>query len=114
AQDISKVPLLGDIPFLGALFRSKQTNRQKTEVILFIEARVLDANPDINRGQSSENFTLGQPYVSGDLLDNPLEYGMYRAGFGAYLPPVCAEEGVFWERLGRRIRKVSTEVHDIA
>ena len=33
---ISKVPLLGDIPYLGALFRHKQTNIDKTTLVIVV------------------------------------------------------------------------------
>ncbi len=56
---------------------------------------------------------MGEPYVGGDFLDNPLDRGMYRAGFGTYLPPHSKEERVFWERLGRKVRKAATELDDI-
>jgi hypothetical protein len=111
-KDVSKVPVLGDIPVVGFLFRSKSTNRQKTELLIFIEAKVLDPCPDAARMQSYENFWLGGPYVAGEFLDNPLELGMYRAGFGTYLPPTCPAERIYWERLGRKIRKVATSIDD--
>jgi hypothetical protein len=111
-KDVSKVPVLGDIPVVGFLFRSKSTSRQKTELLLFIEAQVLPPCPEAARAQSYHNFLLGEGYVAKDFLDNPLEFGMYRAGFGAYLPPHSAEEKIYWERLGRKVRKVCTELDD--
>jgi pilus assembly protein CpaC len=35
-QDISKVPLLGDIPILGALFRSDRFQRSETELVVIV------------------------------------------------------------------------------
>ena len=35
-QDISKVPLLGDIPILGALFRSDRFQRNETELVIIV------------------------------------------------------------------------------
>ncbi len=112
-KDISKVPLLGDIPIVGALFRSSDTGREKTEVLVFIEAQVLDPRPEEARAQSAADFRLSHPFVAGDLLDNPLEFGLYRAGFGTYLPPHSKEEGIFWERFGRSVRRACTELDDI-
>lgn len=40
-----KVPLLGDIPLLGLIFRSKTTNTQNKELVAFITPIVLD-NPE--------------------------------------------------------------------
>jgi type IV pilus assembly protein PilQ len=37
----SKVPLLGDIPVLGALFRSKRNTNDKVELLIFVTPRIL-------------------------------------------------------------------------
>lgn len=37
----SKVPLLGDIPLLGALFRSKRKTNDKVELLIFVTPRIL-------------------------------------------------------------------------
>lgn len=37
----SKVPVLGDIPYLGHLFKSTANKRQKTETLIFITPRIL-------------------------------------------------------------------------
>jgi general secretion pathway protein D len=37
----SRVPLLGDIPFLGALFRSKNTSKTKTNLMVFLRPTVI-------------------------------------------------------------------------
>jgi Flp pilus assembly secretin CpaC len=112
-EDTDKIPILGDIPGLGFLFRSKQVNRQKTEVLIFVEAEVLPSDANHSRARSSEDFVLGAPYVEGQLLDNPLEFGLYRVGFGSYLPPHTPGEAVYWERFGRKVRKVHTHLHDM-
>ncbi|RBH44332.1 type IV pilus secretin PilQ, partial [Pseudomonas sp. MWU13-2860] len=39
---VNKVPLLGDIPILGALFRSSQKYDNRTELLVFITPRVVD------------------------------------------------------------------------
>ncbi len=38
---VDKVPLIGDIPFLGHLFRAETRNRQKTNLMVFLRPRVL-------------------------------------------------------------------------
>ncbi len=40
-SDIQKVPLLGDIPFLGNLFKKKGKNRDKAELLIFVTPKVL-------------------------------------------------------------------------
>jgi pilus assembly protein CpaC len=41
-QDVDKVPLLGDIPVLGALFRSDQFRRDETELVILITPYLVD------------------------------------------------------------------------
>ncbi len=50
----SKVPLLGDIPLLGALFRSKSESEKKTSLLIFITPRVIRDSTDLER-VTSEN-----------------------------------------------------------
>ena len=38
---VEKVPLLGDIPYLGNLFKSTANSQQKTETLIFITPRIL-------------------------------------------------------------------------
>ncbi|NQU12013.1 tetratricopeptide repeat protein [bacterium] len=46
-----KVPFLGDIPFLGRLFRSKVDIRSKRNLLIFVTANIVDpAGNKINRG----------------------------------------------------------------
>ena len=40
-QDVDKVPLLGDIPFLGALFRTKTNSSDKREMLVFLTPKVI-------------------------------------------------------------------------
>ncbi len=42
-----KVPLLGDIPLLGALFRSKKKTDKKTNLLLFLTPHVIDGPEDL-------------------------------------------------------------------
>lgn len=38
---VSKVPLLGDIPYLGALFRNSVTENKKSELLIFVTPRIV-------------------------------------------------------------------------
>ncbi len=40
-EEMSKVPLLGDLPLLGHLFRHRHTTKDHTEVVMFITASIL-------------------------------------------------------------------------
>jgi hypothetical protein len=110
-KNVSKVPVLGDIPIIGAAFRSKVTDRRKTEVLVFVEARSFNNSCEA-KCESARDFILGQAYVLGEFLDNPLEEGLHQAGMGAYLPPCTLDEARFWEKLGRKVRRAATSLCD--
>jgi type II secretory pathway component GspD/PulD (secretin) len=40
--ETSKVPLLGDIPILGMLFRFEGEERRSSELVVFITPRIID------------------------------------------------------------------------
>jgi len=42
SEDIDKLPGLGDIPYLGALFRSENFRNQATELVVFVTPEVVD------------------------------------------------------------------------
>jgi type IV pilus assembly protein PilQ len=50
---VSKVPILGDIPILGALFRSTSKTNSRQEVIVLLTPRIL------NDGTNQVNYTPG-------------------------------------------------------
>ena len=39
-----KWPILGDLPFIGQLFRSSNSSRQKNELVILVTPSVLDDN----------------------------------------------------------------------
>ena len=41
-SDVTQVPFLGDLPYVGFLFRNRQTNQQKTELLVFITPRIVN------------------------------------------------------------------------
>jgi type IV pilus assembly protein PilQ len=53
---VRKVPLLGDIPLLGALFRSTQRENQRNEVIVLLTPQIID---------DSEGSSFGYNYTPG-------------------------------------------------
>ena len=42
AKSVSKIPFLGDLPILGALFRNHRKSKTESELIIFLTARVLN------------------------------------------------------------------------
>jgi general secretion pathway protein D len=54
----SKVPVLGDIPFVGAFFRSRTTRRAKSELLLFLTPRVVRTPSEAASVTESEKSRL--------------------------------------------------------
>ena len=62
-----KVPILGDIPFIGRLFQSRAENRIKSNLIIFVTANIIDATGrNIKKDVPAVDMGLGG--VGADLL----------------------------------------------
>ncbi len=46
-KNVSKVPLLGDIPILGYLFKTEDIKDHKTELVLFVTAKLINTPQDL-------------------------------------------------------------------
>jgi len=53
---ITKLPILGDIPFIGALFRYKTSEPEDRELIVFITPRIVDNTLSSNTKFSSSSY----------------------------------------------------------
>src|SRR5215210_6315758 len=62
-RSISKIPILGDIPILGALFKSKAFQKQETELMFFVTAQLVKpVNPDdLPRTRGIDGLKNGSP-----------------------------------------------------
>ncbi|MBD2299712.1 AMIN domain-containing protein [Nostoc sp. FACHB-87] len=67
---VSKIPILGDLPLIGSLFRRTNKTNQRNEVIVLLTPQVMD---------DSENSSYGYNYTPSPEVRNVLE----RRGFGA-------------------------------
>ncbi len=54
----SKVPLLGDIPLIGAAFRRKNTDKIKTELLIFLTPHVIATPEELGKVNDSERARL--------------------------------------------------------
>ena len=109
----TKVPVLGDLPIVGAAFRANATNRQSTEIVIFLEAEILPSDSVGALEKASADFQMTSSYLQPNVLNNPLELGMQRAGFGSYLPPRTISEKTFWSRYCKGVQKAGLAAHDI-
>lgn len=88
----SKVPLLGDIPLLGALFRSETTTRQKRNLIVFLRPTILreqGESDEVARTQFKRlwevNLGMNGEETEGEQPERPAMEEMFE---GNPLPPV--------------------------
>lgn len=81
-QNVGKIPLLGDIPIIGALFRSVRFQNNETELLFLVTVKLVKAGPpgtepdprslmELRKGERDE-FTLvpGIPGV-GEIVERP-------------------------------------------
>ena len=62
-ESVSKVPLLGDIPVLGHLFRSTNTTRKKRNLIVFIRPTIIRDGISMNKLSFNKyNFIRGEQF----------------------------------------------------
>ena len=55
-ESVSKVPFFGDLPIIGALFRSSSSQNNRSEVVIIVTPRIID---------DSQNATWGYTYQPG-------------------------------------------------
>ncbi|QHI70506.1 secretin and TonB N-terminal domain-containing protein [Tichowtungia aerotolerans] len=61
-----KVPLLGDIPFLGALFRRQTSDQRTVDLLIFLSATIVDADSDYmnsSRVEDAEEVFAEEPAI---------------------------------------------------
>ena len=83
----SKVPLLGDIPYLGALFRSESRERKKTNLMVFLR-------PVVMRDQAASNkVSLDRyDYIRAEQLNaQPVPSGILQINDSPLLPAIRPE-----------------------
>lgn len=62
-SSVSKVPILGDIPLLGRLFRRESSTRQRSELVVMVTPQVMN---------DSQQATFGYQYTPGPEVDKLL------------------------------------------
>lgn len=70
-RTIEKIPLLGDIPLLGNLFKSKARTRTKTNLMVFIRPTILRSREDARRLTEQRYGYLRAQQMLGDPTREP-------------------------------------------
>ncbi len=82
-DDRNKIPLLGDIPYLGALFRNTSKNKTRDELLVFIQPNVVTTNEEAQResyGEESrsEIGAEGRAEALGHPMPTPIRLHKYQ------------------------------------
>ncbi|MFA5659291.1 MAG: secretin N-terminal domain-containing protein [Oscillospiraceae bacterium] len=56
SKTINKVPLLGDLPFLGVIFRNENKTKEKTEIVIFLTPKIVSGDSLLEKKPSEENI----------------------------------------------------------
>jgi hypothetical protein len=70
----NKVPILGDIPVAGALFRAEQVDTERTELLLVLTPRIVRSVEDYRELSVRERDNSS--VLSDEVLTNPLMQGL--------------------------------------
>jgi type IV pilus assembly protein PilQ len=83
----AKIPILGDIPLLGALFRHTTKMRTKSNLVVYITPHVLTKESVINLQEELKNLDKN----SKEFMDRKLEESMTKSLYDKKKPPVSAD-----------------------
>ena len=70
SNNVQKVPLLGDVPLLGQLFRYKNRTRKKTNLLVFLRPQVIRGPKDMDEPTRDKYEYLGRLSDREALKDN--------------------------------------------
>ena len=76
SEDVDKVPFLGDLPVIGALFRSKRYQNKETELVVFVTPTVVTSRtPGMVDRIERTNARLTERMAEQPFLTDPLQPG---------------------------------------
>jgi general secretion pathway protein D len=91
-ETVTKVPILGDLPFLGWLFKRTSTQEEKTNLLIFINPTIIKSPEDLER-VTGRNRTAAKGFLTEKVINAVPEnfFGELGAGHMA-LPENQTEE----------------------
>lgn len=67
-ESVTKVPILGDIPFLGWLFKRSSTQEEKTNLLIFINPTIIKDAEDLER-VTGRNRTAARGFLTEKVIN---------------------------------------------
>lgn len=89
-RTIEKIPLLGDLPLLGNLFRSKSRSKAKTNLMVFIRPTIIRSAADARRITAQRYGTIRNDQLRVRPLEEPSIDVLVRDYLGT-VPPIAEE-----------------------
>ena len=86
-ETLSKIPLLGDIPVLGKIFRSKALNRQNTELLVIITPELVHP---IDAGKTLPEVNFPRPFIDSNSKSEMRTPGMDVTGLTTAPAPIAS------------------------
>ncbi|MCB0364337.1 MAG: type II secretion system secretin GspD [Bdellovibrionaceae bacterium] len=90
SEDVTKVPVLGDIPILGWLFKGKTVDKRKSNLVVFITPKIIrntTDNANLLNDKINERITFIQRYMNGRDPHGEAIDKLPRRSFGNNQPP---------------------------
>lgn len=90
SEDVTKVPVLGDIPILGWLFKGKTVDKRKSNLVVFITPKIIrntTDNANLLNEKINERITFIQRYMNGRDPHGEAIDKLPRRSFGNNQPP---------------------------
>jgi pilus assembly protein CpaC len=87
-ESVSKIPILGDIPILGAFFRSTNTRARQTELLVFVTPKLVRASevaPSLPTGEPTSWKWPG--WMRKELESQPARWGVQPSTPPSATPP---------------------------
>ena len=76
---IEKIPVLGDIPLVGSLFRSERNELADTELVLFLQPTIVTASEGEYQPSQTNNLELIIDWLNQDIPDSNAHSSIYDA-----------------------------------
>ncbi|MFC3338894.1 type II and III secretion system protein family protein [Paracandidimonas soli] len=92
SRNVDKVPALGDVPFLGGLFRATRKQRQETELAVFVTPVVVSpGHPDMARRVANAQGILDEAFPDPPRLNTSID---------TLAVPAAASQAGWWAGAG--------------
>lgn len=98
SRNVDKLPLLGDLPVLGELFKSRRRRRADTELAIFVTPVVVAPDdPGLARRIERGRSLLDRSFPQAPLINTPLHSAAAHRGKSRLPPPLPATAAAGWD-----------------